>query len=134
MDSRYLQDKEELKQSAQSVDEDRRAFLTAGLVGGAVAAGTLVAGVAHAQQVAQAPALTDKPWWPHPKWGKDDSGRRLELDHAGQGSRHRQADQGRQDLPHRPRLRIGHAQVRRARLHPAHSRQRRPAARSAPTS
>ncbi|MDP1961112.1 MAG: cyclase family protein, partial [Reyranella sp.] len=72
MDARYLQDKEELKQSAQSVDEDRRAFLTAGLVGGAVAAGTLVAGVAHAQQVAQAPVGSDKPWWPHPKWGKDD--------------------------------------------------------------
>lgn len=70
MDSRYLQDKEELKQAG--VDEDRRSFLTAGLVGGAVAAGTLVAGVAHAQQVAQAPQLSDKPWWPHPKWGKDD--------------------------------------------------------------
>lgn len=73
MDSRYLQDKEELKQAASEVDEDRRAFLTAGLVGGAVAAGTLAAGVAHAQQqVAQAPALSDKVWWPHPKWGKDD--------------------------------------------------------------
>ena len=70
MDSRYLQDKEDLKQA--SVDEDRRNFLTAGLVGGAVAAGTLVAGVAQAQQVAQAPQLSDKPWWPHPKWGKDD--------------------------------------------------------------
>jgi kynurenine formamidase len=70
MDSRYLQDKEELKQVG--VDEDRRNFLTAGLVGGAVAAGTLVAGVAHAQQVAQAPQLSEKPWWPHPKWGKDD--------------------------------------------------------------
>ena len=73
MDARYLQDKEELKQSAQRVDEDRRTFLTAGLVGGAVAAGALVAGAAHAQQqVAQAPALSDKVWWPHPKWGKDD--------------------------------------------------------------
>lgn len=70
MDSRYLQDKEDLKQAG--VDEDRRNFLTAGLVGGAVAAGTLVAGVAQAQQVAQAPQLSDKPWWPHPKWGKDD--------------------------------------------------------------
>lgn len=59
MDSRYLQDKEELK-SSQTIDEERRNFLTAGLVGGAVAAGTLVAGVAHAQQVAQAPALSDK--------------------------------------------------------------------------
>lgn len=67
MDSRYLQDKEELKQAG--VDEDRRSFLTAGLVGGAVAASTLVAGVAHAQQVAQAPTQV---WWPHPKWGKDD--------------------------------------------------------------
>jgi kynurenine formamidase len=72
MDSRYLQDKEELKQAARGVDEDRRTFLTAGLVGGAVAAGALAAGAAHAQQVAQAPALSDKPWWPHPKWGKDD--------------------------------------------------------------
>ena len=72
MDSRYLQDKEDLKKAAQTVDEDRRNFLTAGLVGGAVVAGTLVAGAAHAQQIAQAPALSDKPWWPHPKWGKDD--------------------------------------------------------------
>ncbi|TAJ36339.1 MAG: cyclase family protein, partial [Reyranella sp.] len=67
MDSRYLQDKEELKQAG--VDEERRNFLTAGLVGGAVAAGTLIAGAAHAQQVAQAPTQA---WWPHPKWGKDD--------------------------------------------------------------
>ena len=72
MDSRYLHDKEELKQAATDVDQDRRNFLTAGLVGGAVAAGALMAGRAHAQQLAQAPALTDKPWWPHPKWGKDD--------------------------------------------------------------
>lgn len=70
MDSRYLKDKEELKPPA--VDDDRRAFLTAGLVGGAMAAGALMTGAAHAQQVAQAPALSDKPWWPHPKWGKDD--------------------------------------------------------------
>jgi kynurenine formamidase len=66
MDSRYLHDKEELKSS--NIDEERRNFLTAGLVGGAVAATALVAGAAHAQQVAQAPA----PFWPHPKWGKDD--------------------------------------------------------------
>ena len=72
MDSRYLQNKEELKRPQQEIDEDRRSFLTAGLVGGAVAAGTLAAGVAHAQQLAQAPALSDKAWWPHPKWGKDD--------------------------------------------------------------
>jgi kynurenine formamidase len=70
MDSRYLEGKEELKSSR--IDEERRNFLTAGLVGGAVAAGALVAGAAHAQQVAQAPAGSDKPWWPHPKWGKDD--------------------------------------------------------------
>jgi kynurenine formamidase len=69
MDSRYLHDKEELKSSR--IDEDRRKLLTAGLVGGAVAAGALVAGAAHAQQVAQAPA--GAPFWPHPKWGKDDS-------------------------------------------------------------
>jgi kynurenine formamidase len=70
MDARYLQDKEELKST--SINEERRNFLTAGLVGGAVAAGALVAGAAHAQQIAQAPALSDKPWWPHPRWGKDD--------------------------------------------------------------
>jgi kynurenine formamidase len=64
MDSRYLEDKEELK------SEERRVFLTAGIVGGAVAAGAVLAGAAHAQtQVAQAPA---PPFWPHPKWGKDD--------------------------------------------------------------
>ncbi|MBM3650057.1 MAG: cyclase family protein [Alphaproteobacteria bacterium] len=73
MDSRYLQDKDDLK-SSQPIDEDRRNFLTAGLVGGAVAAGALAAGVAHAQQVAQAPALSAAPWWPHPRWGKDDQG------------------------------------------------------------
>jgi len=73
MDSRYLRDKEELKAVA-TVDDDRRAFLTAGLVGGAVAAGAMIAGAAQAQQpaAATAPALSDKPWWPHPKWGKDD--------------------------------------------------------------
>jgi kynurenine formamidase len=70
MDSRYLQDKEELKQAAQTVDEERRTFLTAGLVGGAVAAGALMAGAAQAQQLAQATATA--PFWPHPKWGKDD--------------------------------------------------------------
>ena len=74
MDMNYLHDQEGLKQSTQKVDEERRAFLTAGLVGGAIAAGTLAAGAAHAQQTAAAPApaLSDKPWWPHPKWGKDD--------------------------------------------------------------
>ena len=73
MDMNYLHDQEGLKQSTQKVDEERRAFLTAGLVGGAIAAGTLAAGAAHAQQAAvAAPALSDKPWWPHPKWGKDD--------------------------------------------------------------
>ena len=72
MDSRYLQNNEELKRPQQEIDEDRRSFLTAGLIGGAIAAGTLAAGAAHAQQIAQAPALTDKAWWPHPKWGKDD--------------------------------------------------------------
>jgi kynurenine formamidase len=64
MDSRYLESKKEELQS-----DDRRTFLTAGLVGGAVAAGTLIAGAAQAQQVAQA---TPAAFWPHPKWGKDD--------------------------------------------------------------
>src|SRR5262245_7384924 len=62
MDSRYLHDKEELKSS--TIDEERRRLLTAGLVGGAaVAAGALMSTAAQAQ-----PA----PFWPHPKWGKDD--------------------------------------------------------------
>jgi kynurenine formamidase len=68
MDLRYLRDNEELTRSTQPVDEERRNFLTAGLVGGALAAGVLAGGVAQAQQ--QASAHT--PWWPHPKWGKDD--------------------------------------------------------------
>ncbi len=67
MDSRYLQGKTEL--ATAKIDEERRNFLTAGLVGGAVAATALVAGAAHAQQVAQA---SGQQWWPHPKWGKDD--------------------------------------------------------------
>ena len=73
MDARYLENKDELKEAArETVDDNRRALLTAGLVGGAVAASALVAGVAQAQQVAQAPAGSPSPWWPHPKWGKDD--------------------------------------------------------------
>lgn len=71
MDSRYLTDKEELKPDTDKVDGDRRALLTGGLVGGAVAAAALLSSAAHAQAPA-APALADKPWWPHPKWGKDD--------------------------------------------------------------
>jgi kynurenine formamidase len=56
---------------------DRRDFLKAAtLVGGAAAAfGAMSHKFASAQQtvqVAQMPKLTDKPWWPHPKWGKDD--------------------------------------------------------------
>jgi kynurenine formamidase len=66
MDLRYLRDKQELTQSTQTVDEERRNFLTVGLVGGALAAGAMASGVAQAQQTSQAP------WWPHPKWGKDD--------------------------------------------------------------
>ncbi|CAN5369305.1 cyclase family protein [soil metagenome] len=63
MDLRYLRDKEELE-STPPVDEERRTFLTAGLIGGALAATTL-ASVAQAQPAAA-------PFWPHPKWGKDD--------------------------------------------------------------
>ena len=50
--TRYLHDKDKLRQSTQTVDEERRNFLAAGLVGGAAAAaaGTLVAGAAQAQQ------------------------------------------------------------------------------------
>src|ERR1700743_2935130 len=74
MDSRYLRYKEELKSpktTADPVDNDRRALLTAGLVGGAVAATALMSGAAHAQGTTP-PMGTDKPFWPHPKWGKDD--------------------------------------------------------------
>jgi len=71
MDSRYLRDNEDLKSTPEPVDSDRRALLTAGLVGGAVAATALMSGAAHAQGTTM-PMLTDKPWWPHPKWGKDD--------------------------------------------------------------
>jgi len=56
-------------------DSDRRDILKAAtLVGGAAALfGAMGQQTASAQitQVA-APALSDKPWWPHPKWGKDD--------------------------------------------------------------
>ena len=50
--TRYLHDKDKLRQWTRTVDEERRNFLAAGLVGGgvAVATGTLVAGAAHAQQ------------------------------------------------------------------------------------
>ena len=53
------------------VDNDRRALLTAGLVGAVVAATALMSGAAQAQGT-PAPIGTDKPFWPHPKWGKDD--------------------------------------------------------------
>ncbi|TXL82155.1 cyclase family protein [Vineibacter terrae] len=57
-------------------DAERRDILKAAtLVGGAAAVlGAMAPRTAAAQpvQVAQAPALSDKPWWPHPKWGKDD--------------------------------------------------------------
>jgi kynurenine formamidase len=66
MDLRYLRDKQELTQSTQTVDEERRNFLTAGLVGGALAAGVMASGAAEAQPAPHAQ------WWPHPKWGKDD--------------------------------------------------------------
>src|SRR5262245_22837208 len=71
MDARYLQDKDELKSSADKVDEDRRALLTTGLVGGAVAAAALASSVAQAQTTPAAATMT--PFWPHPKWGKDDT-------------------------------------------------------------
>jgi len=72
MDARYLADKDQLKSdSTDKIDDNRRALLTGGLVGGAVAAAALMSTAAHAQATA-APALSDKPWWPHPKWGKDD--------------------------------------------------------------
>jgi hypothetical protein len=57
-------------------DADRRDLLKAvTLVGGAAAVfGALAQTPALAQTtpVAAAPALSDKPWWPHPRWGKDD--------------------------------------------------------------
>ena len=128
MDTRYLHDKEELKQSTQTVDEERRAFLTAGLVGGAVAAGTLGRRRRAGPASGAAPALSDKPWWPHPKWGKDDQAGASNWITPAKVLDAVKIDQGRQDLPYRPRLRSGDAQVRRARLHPAHpgSADRRP--------
>ena len=48
MDSRYLRNKDELKPNAATIDGDRRALLTAGLVGGAVAAAALMSSAAHA--------------------------------------------------------------------------------------
>ena len=71
MDARYLQDKDELKSTADKVDEDRRALLTTGLVGGAVAAAALASSVAQAQTTPAAATMT--PFWPHPKWGNDDT-------------------------------------------------------------
>ncbi len=72
-------DKDDIRREAEKDDApvaDRRDFLKAAtLVGGAAAAfGALGHKFASAQnvQVAQAPALSDRPWWPHPKWGKDD--------------------------------------------------------------
>jgi len=57
-------------------DADRRDLLKAAtLVGGAAAILGAMGQPAAAQTTpvaVQAPALTDKPWWPHPKWGKDD--------------------------------------------------------------
>ena len=60
--------------------------------------------------------------------GRHRRGRRLEPHHARQGARCGQMDPRRQDLQDRPHLRAGHAAVRRARLHAAHSRRpdRRP--------
>ena len=49
MDSRYLRYKDELKSKDEKIDSDRRALLTAGLVGGAVAATALMSATAHAQ-------------------------------------------------------------------------------------
>ena len=98
--------------STDKIDGDRRALLTGGLVGGAVAAAALMSTAAHAQAPA-APALSDKPWWPHPV-GQGRRGRRLQLDDAGEGARCRQVDQGRQDLQHRAHVRERDAEVRRS--------------------
>ena len=76
MDSKYLEQQDELKAAGSVPDSpERRSFLTgAGALGGAVVAGTLIAQAAQAQTTPAAamPQLSDKPWWPHPKWGKDD--------------------------------------------------------------
>jgi kynurenine formamidase len=73
-------DKDDVRRETEQDDApapDRRDFLKAAtLVGGAAAAfGALGHKFASAQQiqVAQAPKGSDKPWWPHPKWGKDDA-------------------------------------------------------------
>jgi len=71
MDSRYLQDKEELQTGgAYRSTRERATSSPPGLVGGfAVAAGALMAGAAHAQQLAQATATRLSA---SSKWGKDD--------------------------------------------------------------
>jgi len=73
-------DKDDIRRETGEDDApvaDRRDFLKAAtLVGGAAAAfGAMGHKFASAQniQLAQAtPVMSEKPWWPHPKWGKDD--------------------------------------------------------------
>jgi len=77
MDSKYLEQQDELKAAGSAPDNpERRSFLTGATVAGGVAvAGTLLAQAAQAQTTPAAaamPKLTDKAWWPHPRWGKDD--------------------------------------------------------------
>ena len=124
----------ELKSDAtDKIDGDRRALLTGGLVGGAVAAAALMSSAAHAQAPA-APALSDKPWWPHPKWGKDDvAGASNWMTPAKVLDAVKWIKDGKVHRIGRI-YEIGDAEVRRACLHHAHPGRRRPAARSAPTS
>lgn len=76
MDSKFLEQQDDLRAAGgEPVSPERRSFLTgASVLGGAAVAGTLIAQAAQAQTtpVVAKPALSDKPWWPHPKWGKDD--------------------------------------------------------------
>src|SRR5262245_3930025 len=74
-------DKDDTRRETEQDDlpaTDRREFLKAATLAGgaAVAFGALSHKFASAQdiQVAQATpvAMSDKPWWPHPRWGKDD--------------------------------------------------------------
>ncbi len=105
MDMNYLRDQEGLKQSTQKVDEERRAFLTAGLVGGAIAAGTLVArrragqgngsGAAHVRQAVVAPS----------QMGQGRSGGASNWITPAKVLDTIEAHQRRQDLSRRPRLR-----------------------------
>ena len=110
----------------EAASPERRSFMKTAAVAGAAGAvaGALHGKFAFAPLISEAQAQRRLPARSggRRKLGQGRRGRRLQPDHAGEGARCGEMDQGRQDLPHRPRVRSGHAAVRRARLHAAHSR------------